>query len=268
MIHTIVDGTFRQTNLTNESSEYLAKREELRLAEIELMRQRERVAELRRHLPQGAPIQDYQFEEGSRDLDAGDAPVRTVRLSELFTKPDRSLIIYHFMYGKRQTKPCPMCTAWLDGANGVAHHLAQNLDFAVVAAADLPTLRAHARARGWDKLRLLSAGNSTFKYDFGSEDREGRQDSTVSVFTRDADGALRHFYTAHPWMAPISASAASTCSLPSGTSWTSPRKGAATGTPTSTTAPRCTPPPRSSSRTPEASFSTAGDLRVRRVPRV
>ena len=200
MVHT-VDRTFRQTNLTNESSEYLAKREELRLAEIELMRHRERVAQLRRDLPQGAPIQDYPFEEGPRDLDAGDAPVRTVRLSELFTQPNRSLVIYHLMYGKRQTKACPMCTAWIDGANGVAHHLAQNLDFAVVAAADVPTLRAHARARGWDKLRLLSAGNSTFKYDLGSEDREGHQDSTISVFTRDADGALRHFYSAHPRMA-------------------------------------------------------------------
>ncbi len=68
MVNTIIDGTFRQTNLTNESREYLAKREELRLAEIELMHHRERVAELRRHLPQGAPIQDYQFEEGPRDL--------------------------------------------------------------------------------------------------------------------------------------------------------------------------------------------------------
>jgi len=202
MVHTVVDGTFRQTNLTNESSEYLAKREELRLAEIELMRQRERVAGLRRNLPEGAPIKDYQFEEGPRDLNAGDAPGSTVRLSELFTQRNRSLVIYHFMFGKRQTKACPMCTAWLDGANGVAHHLAQNLDFAVVAAADLPTLRAHARERGWDKLRLLSAGNNTFKYDFGSEDREGGQDSTVSVFMRDADGTLRHFYTAHPWMAP------------------------------------------------------------------
>ena len=200
MVNTIVDGAFRQTNLTNESSEYLGKREELRLAEIELMRQRERVAELRRHLPQGATIQDYQFEEGPRDLNAGDAPLHTVRLSELFTKPKRSLIIYHFMYGKRQTKACPMCTAWLDGANGVTHHLAQNLDFAAVAAADVPTLLAFARERGWDKLRLLSAGNSTFKYDLGSEDREGRQDSTVSVFIRDADGTLRHFYTAHPRM--------------------------------------------------------------------
>jgi predicted dithiol-disulfide oxidoreductase (DUF899 family) len=201
MVHTTVDGTFRQTNLTNESREYLAKREELRMAEIELMRQRERVAELRRHLPQGAAIQDYQFEEGPRDLNAGDAPERSVRLSELFTQNNRSLIIYHLMYGKRNTKPCPMCTAWCDGANGVAHHLAQNLDFAIVAAADLPTLRTHARARSWDKLRLLSAGNSTFKYDLGSENAEGQQDSAISVFTRDADGTLRHFYTAHPWMA-------------------------------------------------------------------
>jgi predicted dithiol-disulfide oxidoreductase (DUF899 family) len=201
MVHTTVDGAFRQTNLSNESREYLAKREELRLAEIELMRQRERVAELRRHLPQGAAIQDYSFEEGPRDLNHGDAPASSVRLSELFTQPGRSLIIYHLMYGKRNTKPCPMCTAWIDGANGVAHHLAQNLDFAIVAAADLPTLRAHARARGWDKLRLLSAGNSTFKYDLGSENAEGQQDSAISVFTRDADGTLRHFYTAHPWMA-------------------------------------------------------------------
>lgn len=202
MVGTVVDGTFRQTNLANESPGYLASREELRLAEIDLMRQRERVAELRRNLPQGAPVQNYQFEEGPRELNTGDGPVGSVRLSELFTRPNRSLVIYHFMFGKKQTKACPMCTAWLDGANGVAHHLAQNLDFAVVAAADLPILRAYARERGWDKLRLLSAGTNSFKYDFGSEDREGHQDSTISVFTRDANGSVRHFYTAHPWMAP------------------------------------------------------------------
>jgi predicted dithiol-disulfide oxidoreductase (DUF899 family) len=202
MVYTVVDGTFRQTNLAGESSDYLVKREELRLAEVELMLQRERVAELRRNLPDGMAIGDYQFEEGPRDLKAGDAPVRTTRLSELLTGPDRALVVYHLMLGKMQTRACPMCTAWLDGANGVAHHLSQNLDFAVVAAADIPTLRAHARARGWDKLQLLSAGNNTFKYDFGSEDRDGGQDSAVSVFTRDASGTLRHCYTAHPRMAP------------------------------------------------------------------
>jgi len=111
------------------------------------------------------------------------------------------LIIYHFMYGKKQASPCPMCTAWIDGCNGVAHHLAQNLDLAIAAAADLPTLRAYARTRGWDKLRLLSSQANTFKYDMGSEDGNGKQDSTISVFTRDSDGTLRHFYSAHPWLA-------------------------------------------------------------------
>jgi predicted dithiol-disulfide oxidoreductase (DUF899 family) len=80
---------------------------------------------------------------------------------------------------------------------------AQNVDLAIVAAADPPTLRAHARRQGWDNLRLLStAEGSTFKYDLASEDREGNQDSTISVFTRDVGGTLRHFYSAHPHMAP------------------------------------------------------------------
>jgi predicted dithiol-disulfide oxidoreductase (DUF899 family) len=180
--------TRRQTNLPNESANYLAKRDELRLAEIELMRQRERVAELRRQLPEGAIVQDYVFEEGPADLAAGDTPTRTVRLSELFTGPNRSVVIYHFMYGKKQTNPCPMCTLVIDGWNGVAHHLAQNVDVAIVAAAEPTALRAHARNRGWDRLRLLSCGANTFKYDLGSEDRDGSQDSTVSVFTRDSAG--------------------------------------------------------------------------------
>ena len=201
MVHEMIDGTYRQTNLPNESDEYLAKREELRHAEIELMRQRERVAELRRQLPKGATVPDYEFLEGPSSLDDGDEPITRVRMSELFTAPDRSLVIYHLMFGKKQTKPCPMCTAWIDAFNGVAHHLAQNVDVAIVAAADVPTLRAHARNRGWDRLRLLSAGESTFKYDLGSEDRQGGQDSTISVFTRDSDGTLRHFYSGHPWLA-------------------------------------------------------------------
>src|SRR6266567_9415064 len=200
MVHEMIDGTYRQTNLANESAEYLSKREELRQAEIELRNQRERVAELRRALPKGATIQDYEFLEGPASLDDGDEPIRKVRLSELFTAPDRSLVIYHFMYGKKQSVPCPMCTAWIDSFNGIAHHLAQNVDLAIVAAADTATLRAHARNRGWDKLRLLSAASGTFKYDLGSEDREGHQDSTISVFTRDSDGT-RHFYSGHPWLA-------------------------------------------------------------------
>jgi predicted dithiol-disulfide oxidoreductase (DUF899 family) len=192
----------RQTRLAGESDEYLGAREALRRAEVDLMRRREEVAAMRRALPLGPVVEDYLFVEGPGDLGAGDAPVTETRLSELFSGPGRSLVIYQFMYGKRQTSPCPMCTLWIDGFDAVAHHLEQSVDFAVVAAADPPALRSHARARGWHRLRLLSCGESTFKYDLGSEDEEGNQDSTVSVFTRDADGTVRHAYSAHPRMDP------------------------------------------------------------------
>jgi predicted dithiol-disulfide oxidoreductase (DUF899 family) len=191
----------KYTRLTNETADYLARREELRLAEVDLMKQQERVAELRRALPEGEPVKDYVFREGPVDLDAGDDPVREVKLSELFSGPDRPLVVYQFMYGKLQTTACPMCTLWIDGWNGVARHISQNVDFVIAAAADPATLRAHARQRGWRNLRLLSAGDNTFKYDFGSEDAEGNQDSTISVFTGDANGRVRHFYTATPRMA-------------------------------------------------------------------
>lgn len=188
------------TRLVGESAEYLDAREELRLAEIELMQHRERVAEMRRALPLGPVVDDYVFLEGPRALEDGDAPVANVRLRELFTSPDRPLVIYHLMYGKAQTAPCPMCTQWIDGFNGVAHHLARNVDFAVVAAADPAHLRAHARDRGWNRLRLLSCGDNTFKYDLLSEDADGTQDSTMSVFGLDRDGNVRHCYTARPRM--------------------------------------------------------------------
>src|ERR1700704_6751980 len=118
MVHEMIDGTYRQSNLPNESAEYLAKREELRLAEIELLNTRERVAALRRGLPKGATIQDYEFLEGPTSLDDGDAPTKNVRLSELFTAPDRSLVIYHFMYGKKKVAPCHMSTSCMDIFNG------------------------------------------------------------------------------------------------------------------------------------------------------
>src|SRR5262245_5496174 len=102
MVKTTIDGTFRQTNFPNESEEYLSRREELRLAEIELRNQRERVAEMRRNLPKGPAVQDYVFEEVPAKLDAGDSPIRTVRLSQLFSGPNRSVVLYQFMYGKKQ----------------------------------------------------------------------------------------------------------------------------------------------------------------------
>ncbi|MGH9002164.1 MAG: DUF899 family protein [Acidimicrobiia bacterium] len=182
----------------DEDAEYQRRREDLRRAEIDLIEHRERVAHLRRDLPPGPVVPDYEFLEGPRDLSSGDERVSRVPLSGLFTGPDRPLITYHLMFGKRQTDPCPMCTMWIDGFNGVAHHLARNADLAIVAAADPAELRAHARRRGWHRLRLLSCGDNGFKFDLGSEDEDGGQSSAISVFVREADGSVRHTYTGRP----------------------------------------------------------------------
>jgi predicted dithiol-disulfide oxidoreductase (DUF899 family) len=162
------------------------------------MHQRERVAEMRRALPVGAAVkEDYVFQEGPTDLAAGDKPVRQVRLSQLFTAPNRSLVIYHFMYGngRRERARCgsTVLTAWL--IISLRTWTSRSLPRPIS-----PTLREHGRRRGWRALRLLSCGDNSFKSDFASEDKDGNQHATITVFTRDADGNIRHFYTTHPYM--------------------------------------------------------------------
>src|SRR6516162_1363887 len=102
-------GESMQFTRLKESDEYRSRREDLRVAELALMDHVERVAELRRRLPADTVVDDYEF------IDAGTN--NRVRLSQLFTAPDRALIIYHFMYGKAETQPCRLCTMWIDGYN-------------------------------------------------------------------------------------------------------------------------------------------------------
>ena len=176
-----------------ESDEYRRQREELRIAELDLIDHVERVAALRRNLPADTRVDDYELTDASSG--------EPVRISGLFSAPDRALVVYHFMYGKAQTEPCPLCTMWIDAYNAAAPHLSQNIDFAVVAAADPAAIEAHAASRGWNSLRLLSAAESTFKYDLGSEEADGTQTEWISVFTLGDDGTVRHLYSKGAQMA-------------------------------------------------------------------
>jgi len=165
-----------------------AARETLRDAELGLMLRRERVAELRRALPPGPTVPDYEFEEYV------DGATRTVRLSELFTDPSKPLVVYHFMYGKRQEQPCPMCSMWTDGWNAVAGHLAERLNFVVAASSPAEEWTRLATGRGWTNLRLASAAPSTFKVDIGGEDADGNQWPFLSVYEL-VDGEPRLTYS-------------------------------------------------------------------------
>ena len=175
--------------LENESEEYRAVRDDLQEAERALRDQRERVAELRRQLPTDTVCGDQEFEELK---DGAPAPVR---MSDLFEDPTKPLVLMHFMFGKKQAQPCPMCTMWADGYDGVVMHLKQRVNFAVLIAGDVKTFSEYARDRGWQQLRVVSAAESGLKQRLGFEMDDGAQLPGVSVFVRQTDGSMNHFYS-------------------------------------------------------------------------
>ena len=122
----------------NESPEYAKLRAELLEAEIALRDQGERVAALRRTLPLDTVVADETLEE---IVDGERVPVK---LSELFSDPAKPLVLMHFMYGASMAHPCPMCTMWADGYDGVVPHLEQRMNFAVLVAGDVGDFAATA----------------------------------------------------------------------------------------------------------------------------
>lgn len=176
--------------LANESPDYRERRAELLEAERALRDQIERVAALRRALPADTAVEDQAFEEVREGVRA------PVRLSELFETPHATLILMHFMYGKQQEKPCPMCTLWADGYDGIVPHLRQRAGFAVLVAGDPGAFAEYARSRGWRNLRIVGAAGSDLKCRLGFEDADGAQSPGVSVFRRGAGSRIVHTYSA------------------------------------------------------------------------
>jgi predicted dithiol-disulfide oxidoreductase (DUF899 family) len=174
------------------SEEYVAARVELAKTERELRDRIEDVAAARRRMPPGLVLRDYEFAEGPADLGLRE-PVRRTRLRELFDDRD-TLVVYHLMFHPDADEACSMCSMWVDGFQGVAHHLRQHTAFAVIGKAPLPKLRDWALHRGWDGLRVLSAHGTTFNADLNAERADGDQRPMISVFTADG-AAVRHFYS-------------------------------------------------------------------------
>jgi predicted dithiol-disulfide oxidoreductase (DUF899 family) len=185
----------------NESSAYRQSRDALLRAEIELRRNVEQVAALRRQLPLGGEIpEDYIFDEGAADL--GDTQtVGAVRLSQLFAGGKDTLALYSFMFGPKAKAACPMCSCMLDSLNGNAHHAAQRINLAVVVKSPLERLRAFARERGWNRLRFLSSATNNYNRDYFGEDADGGQQPSLNVFAR-RDGKIHHFWSSEMVMTP------------------------------------------------------------------
>jgi predicted dithiol-disulfide oxidoreductase (DUF899 family) len=199
-----------------ESPEYRAARNHLLDEEINLRRAMESVAAARRSLPPGGPIpEDYLF-----DTIGPDGSPEKIKLSQLFTPEQKSLVVYNFMFPrwskdprpgptkgttadlKLEDSPCPSCTAFLDTLDRTAEHFAPSgLNFVVIAKAPIERIATYARERGWKNLRLLSSAGNNFKRDYQAESPEGDQLPLMTVFHRDGD-QVRHFWTSEMMFSP------------------------------------------------------------------
>ena len=177
-------GQHHDLVIPNESSDYRTARDTLFSEEIKLRRQAEKVEALRRSLPSGGALkEDYVFQNLSGE---------DVRLSELFSDKSPNLLIYTFMF-KPGGEACRVCTSLLDGFNGSAPHIKQNLNFAVVAKASVQEVKSWAETRKWSNLNMLSSGNNTYNHDYNAEDTEENQLMMMNVFRQSEDGIF------HSW---------------------------------------------------------------------
>ena len=179
-----IQRTIHDVRFPGESAEYRAARDRLLEAEIALRRQTEAVAAQRRALPPGGQVrEDYVFAEGD-----GAHPVR---LSELFGDK-RTLLLYSYMYGPAMQRPCPSCTAMLDGLDGQAPHITQRAALAVVARSPIGRILDFTKERGWRRLRLVSSAGNSYHADYHSEAADGSQWPIMNVFVKSPDGVIRH----------------------------------------------------------------------------
>lgn len=171
------------TKFPNESAEYRRARNALLAEEIELRRQIERVAELRRGLPKGGAVSgDYRLESETGNQ----------RLIDLFGDKE-TLVVYSFMFGPKRERPCPMCTAMLSSWDGAARNVSERVALAVTARSPLERMLAFKKERGWRNLALYSDREGDFTRAYVSA--EDGDVPALNVFTR-RDGSLRHFWSA------------------------------------------------------------------------
>lgn len=88
-----------------ETPSYREARDKLLEAEIQLRKNIEEVAALRRKLPPGGDVpQDYVFTEGGSDLNDSKTE-KKIRMSELFQPGKDTLAIYSYMFGPNMKEP-------------------------------------------------------------------------------------------------------------------------------------------------------------------
>jgi predicted dithiol-disulfide oxidoreductase (DUF899 family) len=183
---------------------WLHARKQFLRKEKALTRLRDRLSRERRNLPWERVDKPYVF-EGADGKET---------LAQLFDGR-RQLAVYHFMFAPDWDAGCPSCSFWADNFDDNIVHLAHR-DVTMVAVSRAPyrKLVAYKKRMGWS-FKWLSSSGTDFNFDYqasfrpdelamnralynfkvqnpGVSEREG-----VSVFYKDARGAVFHTYSAY-----------------------------------------------------------------------
>jgi predicted dithiol-disulfide oxidoreductase (DUF899 family) len=200
----VIEETQTSTHPIVSSAEWLAARKSLLAKEKELTRLRDELARQRRELPWQRVDKGYVF--------AG--PDGPVTLAELFDGRSQ-LVVYHFMFGPEWLEGCPSCSMVADHLGASLVHLAQrDVSLSVVSRAQLPQIAAFQQRMGWPFRWVSSFANDfnrdyhvsftpeemaqgTMQYNYGNKGFPADEAHGVSVFLKDAQGAIFHTYSAY-----------------------------------------------------------------------
>lgn len=181
--------------------------------EKEFTRLRDQLTRERQQLPWERVEKEYSF-EGERGRQT---------LAEVFDGRSQ-LIVYHAMFNPDTAGPqtpwneeaaCFVCTWWMDNFDRQAIHLGhRDITIVAISRAPYPKIAAYKRRMGWS-FPYLSSAETDFNFDYHVSFREeeiasgkveynyrptawaGSEAPGVSVFLKDADGAIFHTYSTY-----------------------------------------------------------------------
>lgn len=184
--------------------EWVHARRDFLEKEKEFTRVRDELSRQRRALPWVKVDKEYVFHGlGGEET-----------LAELFGDKSQ-LVVYHFMFGPDWQEGCKSCSFWADNYDGITVHLAQrDVTFVAVSRGPLDKLQAYQRRMGWS-FKWVSSAGCDFNFDFQVSFRPADMDKGevyynyrttrfpsdeapgLSVFYKDADGAVFHTYSCY-----------------------------------------------------------------------
>jgi predicted dithiol-disulfide oxidoreductase (DUF899 family) len=193
----------KKTRIVSQEK-WLTARLALLRAEKAFTRSQDRLNRRRRSLPWVKIEKDYRFT----------SPKGRVTLADLFAGRSQ-LIVQHFMLGAGWDEGCKSCSFMMDHfAPTVTHLAARDIAFVAISHAPLAEILPFKQRMGWD-VNWVSAHGTDFNFDFHvsftpEEMARGRARYNyrtfeppfeelpgVSVFAKDAAGAVYHTYSTY-----------------------------------------------------------------------